>query len=87
MVLVNSLPDGGCALSGLQFSPVCGACLFFAGWRLRLIQPTIFARLWCLFILCRMAAAPYPAYDFRLFAVLVYSLPDGGCALSGVQPV
>ncbi|ESS59463.1 putative membrane protein [Enterobacter cloacae S611] len=50
----GSLPDGGYALSGLQHLSAPGfprhakrsASRQFAGWRLRLIRPTISLRTW-----------------------------------------
>ncbi len=45
------VPDGGCALPGLQGLVVC------AGWRLRFIRPTRCGGM------CRMVATPYPAYE------------------------
>jgi hypothetical protein len=63
------MPGGGCALPGLLV--LCGLC---AGWRLRLTLPTRSVR-----SLCRVAAAPYPAYSFCAGFV-----PGGGCALPGL---
>ena len=51
------LPGGGCALPGLRLVRLLP---LFAGWWLRLTRPTVGA---VIAFVCRVMAAPYPAYD------------------------
>ena len=52
------LPDGGCALSGLRVRYACGMVMPDGGCALSGLRVRYAWGFW----LCRMAAAPYPAY-------------------------